>query len=237
MKFLTGSTRSQRIRIYLKVGYNIVTFFRLSPFGYKAPNGEPASFHQIQNLTFWLIFSIISSIQLGSLVLYWYFEALFGQVTNFEYFVVIGLNAMFFMMNACQWYFISAFNRLGGLNLVNASLKIRFHLEEEPPFAYELMCYFVSSGICVFPFIYFPMLILASEYFPGIFRILYYTVNALTNITGISSTILRYIIVGLWSVAVGHSCICIGIVNNWITIFYFATNQYLELLLKSAGKP
>lgn len=229
-------TRSERIKILGTVGYSVVRYPGISPFEYRAPKGEPESFHQTKNIRYWILFTYILSIQFGALILYWYYQAFFGQVTKLEYYMVIGLNAMFVMMNACQWYLISSFHRGGGLNVVNISLETWFCSSAEPPFVYELLVFIVSFGMILFPWMYFSMLIISTQYFPGIFRILYFTADSLALFTGIQATIFQYVIAGLWSVAIGHSCISTGIVCHWITIFYFATNQYFDLILKSPSQ-
>jgi hypothetical protein len=56
-------------------------------------------------------------------ILYWYYEAILGQVTSIEFFFIVGVNSFLVLKNVCEWYFIHPFYRGRIISLMNYPLE------------------------------------------------------------------------------------------------------------------
>jgi len=179
-----------------------------------------------------------SSIFVGLLILYWYFQAFFGQVSKFEFFFLIGVNFVWLILTSTQWFFIFPFTRTGGLNVLNSAFKMQFSILQQLPFGYELVCFIVVFATTVYPFFYFPLLLLLSIYFPGTFHLLRHGIkSSLSHYIEnpeIASNTIHVCILILLSVALGHSCVSCSILCHWMFTFYFTANQTLQTMLRAA---
>jgi len=197
--------------------------------------GEPDRIVNVPQQPIFKHVSLVLALIVDFFILYSYIEALFGEVTQLERYITLAMNGVWLAVNTAQWTFIFKFYRLGGLNLTNFILNIKFKAPQNPSLAYELVyiCTLAAPLIC--PFVPYPLLVFTSWYFPGTLHMLNSGADALAaSLLGNSSVaaiVVRHAIYVVISIALVDGCINQGILIQWLFCFLCTVQQYVQTML------
>jgi hypothetical protein len=203
------------------------------PFGYKFGGKEqPDYLKPLPNIKQYKIFGIACAINAALLIIYLYYEAICGTVTTFEFVMILAFNASFICMSACQWFFIYSPTEVLGRHIINASLTLRHEKQFELTRGYKILCFVASYLSVVYPWMYYPSLIVISEYMPRLFRLLRQLSYSWGG-HGSLAYVIQYTVIFVFATGVGHSVACFGIVVHWFSIHHYTIIQSLQGLQSS----
>jgi len=238
------SVWSKAVRISTKSMHAFAEFFHFVPFKYKCGKDEPDSIALITNLTFYKAFAFFSVLVQILFIIYLYFEAFFGEVSNIEFFFIIGINAAFTVINICEWHFVLFFSRNRVVAMMNHVLVDRFKNSYHPTLVFEFIYMALSNCTITYPPLLLPCLIFVSLYLPGMFRGLHTVTRILTAALGYdeaeTAPLVQFVLLvsalALVSLALGHGIVNLIILALWLLTHHVSTIQSLKILMESKGK-
>jgi len=223
------------MQFYLKLVYVFPQKLRVIPFEVKIGNRKPDKILYNTLPPIFDYLSLLCAIIVDCLILYWYFEAFFGQVTKVEFSVAICLNSIFIGLNTGQWVHISKFHRMGGLNLANFMLELDFRSGQIPSLSNELICITIVGGAVGCPLMPYPLLLFMAWYLPGILRLPLNGADLIAaSVFGdswMASFISRQFIIIVIAVALIDSIMRKAILLQWLFSFLCSMNQKLQVML------
>jgi len=209
------------------------------PVKYKFGNSSPDVLVSVKCPRVYRTFGILSTIIVTLFIIYWYYEACFGQTTLFEKLFLIGVNCIFNIMHASQWHILLSDRRLCGLNVTNAALETAYQISKSFPLSFEMLCFLLCSSSFIYPIIYFPCIVLVTLYLPGAFLHLHKAIDFL--VMGIISNaelvpfygmVTRCVMYAMISAALGHAVVNCMVFLHWLFTYLFATTARVDDMLR-----
>jgi len=214
---------------------------RYAPLEYRVSRGKPDSVVPVKNDKVYKVFGIISSLVVTGFIIYAYWEAFFGEVTEFEFLFVLGTNSIFAIMNLMQWFSVLPASRNEAVLIMNNFLEMQHAMVQEPRKEYELTCLTLLTSSLFFPVFYFPIFHYTPGQLPGMFRSLHLGIGNLVQLCRFpeptaSTYIIRRIVFAVIATAFGHAVVNLSIVLSWILASFFNAIGHLEAGLEFTSK-
>jgi len=204
--------------------YGFGKFLHYVPFKLKL-NSTSYDLLSPQNLIVYKSLGIYSFLVQISIIVYLYTEAFLGQTSEIELYLITGCNSIFIFMCASQFYHLFSPFRRGLLNIMGFVLEEKLknsHIRQD---RHELLYLLFSSCSILYPFLYFPAVILFFLVVPNAVRSIldgthFIALSIGGNDAEILEKCLRYGVCAIFAVALGQS-----VFNGFSTVLFILEFQ------------
>jgi len=238
------SNVEKRIRFYTEVMYNWATFMHYVPVKYEVEKKFAGCITVAENRKkMRFLFGVWSFVSMVALVVYLYAVCIFGSFVPFERLYILGSNLVFTAMSACQLCMLFVCNSRDGISLVNAMLHCDYPTVRKAPWSYEITCIAISVTAVVYPFLYYPSIIISVTFLPEVFTRFNFELDNMgrmiavlfgnKSLANIVVIFLRYATYFHLATSLGHAVVNAMIILHWVCTYFFTTITILERLTES----
>jgi len=169
----SGAITSQRVNFYTRCMYSWATYFSYIPFQYTPSVNGPNSIIPLANSSRYRKFAICPTL-IFALMLFSLYSTIgiSDQLSIFEVIFMVGLNFIFMMMHASQWFFSRPVYPSSWLTICQLCLEFWFREGYLQPPSFEILYFIVCSGVKTYPILYFPFTVLTAWGLPWTFILL-----------------------------------------------------------------
>jgi len=231
---------SRAIKFCTKRGYQFGELMNFLPFKYEFLDEKPDSVDLKRNIIIFRILSVCAVTIQFVFINYLYFQAFFGNVTDFEFFLMLSMTCFIDLMHFCDWYFLVRFYRGRAVGLINAVHEIMFMNSQVPPMGLELIKFFFSMCATTYSILWLPFLYAIAWYLPGTFKPLYDLTEllavALHSTESNMAASLRLFIFLLIACSLAHAGCSLATHIIWLSTHLFSIVESVEEMLTSINR-